>query len=128
MNSQETWDLWHADAIQAGVSAELAQLGREVIRDHFQHGHNLTPEPGVWRLAEHRSYMRELALLAPNTAFTNFMAAKIWEEATGVDGDVEAFSLLVEHLGSVDRADEALAAEEAVAAKLLERATAEPGG
>lgn len=118
MEHLETWDHWHADAIQAGVSVELAQLGREIIRDHFQHGHDLAPDPGVWRLAAHQEYMRNLALQAPNTAFTTFTAARVWEEVSGVDGDVEAFALLVERLGSVDRADDALAAEEAAVAAL----------
>jgi hypothetical protein len=32
------WDYWKQRALQAGVSPELAQLGREVMRDHYQHG------------------------------------------------------------------------------------------
>lgn len=32
------YDDWYAKALEAGVAPELAQLGREVMRDHFQHG------------------------------------------------------------------------------------------
>ncbi len=31
-------DRWEQQALAAGVSQELAQLGREVMRDHYQHG------------------------------------------------------------------------------------------
>lgn len=33
-----TWDRWEKLALQAGLSAELADLGRSVIRDAYQHG------------------------------------------------------------------------------------------
>lgn len=32
------WDFWQQQALAAGVSQELATLGREVMRDHYQHG------------------------------------------------------------------------------------------
>jgi hypothetical protein len=32
------WDKWEQKAIAAGVSTEVAQLGREVMRDHCEHG------------------------------------------------------------------------------------------
>lgn len=32
------WDYWKNQALVAGVSQELATLGREVMRDHYQHG------------------------------------------------------------------------------------------
>ena len=32
------WDKWEREAIAAGVAPELAQLGREVMRDHYEHG------------------------------------------------------------------------------------------
>jgi hypothetical protein len=32
------WDKWEQKAQAAGVAADLAQLGREVMRDHSEHG------------------------------------------------------------------------------------------
>jgi hypothetical protein len=32
------WDRWEQKAIAAGVDPALAQLGREVMRDHCEHG------------------------------------------------------------------------------------------
>lgn len=110
------WDQWHREAIAAGVRAELAQLGREILRDHVQHGHDLVPDPGVWRMAEHPGYMLELALRAPVTALHDFNAQIIW--AAGEDGEVGAFALLIEQLGSGEAADAALFREQQVAERL----------
>ena len=32
------WDYWETKALVAGVSAEQAELGRAVMREHYQHG------------------------------------------------------------------------------------------
>ena len=32
------WDDWEQKALAAGVASDLAQLGREVMRDHSEHG------------------------------------------------------------------------------------------
>lgn len=110
------WDQWHREAIAAGVSAELAQLGREILRDHAQHGHGLVPNPGVWHMAKHPSYMLELARRAPVTAFHDFNAQIIW--AAGEDGEVGAFALLIDQLGSEEAAEAALFREQQVAERL----------
>lgn len=34
----EYWDQWHERATAAGVSGHLADLGRQLMRDHAQHG------------------------------------------------------------------------------------------
>lgn len=118
------WDAWRDQALSVGVSAELAQLGREILRDHCQHGHDLVPDPGVWRMADRPDYMLRLAKEAPQTAFHDFSAHLIW--AAGQDGEVAAFSLLVERHGSEDAADAALEGERPVVdrlrAELLEAA------
>lgn len=33
-----TWDCWKTKALAAGVDADLADLGRAVMREHYQHG------------------------------------------------------------------------------------------
>lgn len=32
------WDTWEQKALAAGVAPDVAQLGREVMRDHCEHG------------------------------------------------------------------------------------------
>lgn len=32
------WDCWKTQALAAGVAADLADLGRAVMREHYQHG------------------------------------------------------------------------------------------
>ncbi len=110
------WDQWHREALAAGVRAELAQLGREVLRNHVQHGHDLVPDAGVWRMAEHPGYMLELARRAPVTAFHDFNAQIIW--AAGADGEVGAFALLIDQLGSEEAADAALFREQQIVERL----------
>lgn len=110
------WDQWHREALAAGVSAELAQLGQEILRNHVQHGHDLVPDPGVWRMAEHPGYMLELAIRAPVTAFHDFNAQIIG--AAGEDGEVGAFALLVDQLGSEEAVDAALYREQREAERL----------
>lgn len=34
--TQASWDDWHKETLAAGVSAELANMGREVMRTHRQ--------------------------------------------------------------------------------------------
>lgn len=70
------WDDWEKDALAAGVSRDLAGLGRAVIREAFQHGWDpwLRDHCG-WnnvgmRLSEHPhgQMLMSLALSMPRTA------------------------------------------------------------
>jgi len=116
----ETWDEWQTAALVAGVSAELAQLGRAVLRDYSQHGLN-ADDPNRQQLGGNGDYMQQLALKAPTQAFLDFHTMLIWAGASGRDGDVEAFALLVDKLGSEDAAEAALGSEAAAAAALKQR-------
>jgi hypothetical protein len=116
----ETWDVWKAQALEAGVSEELAALGREILRDYQQHG-LAAEDPRGLELGADGDHLRELALRAPNTAFVDFNACLIWGGASGLDGDIEAFSMLIERLGSQDAADAALQAEEGAVRALEQR-------
>lgn len=108
----DAWDIWSATAKAAGVDDELVQLGCEVIRDYYQHGLDAT-DPERQQLGGNGEYLLQLASRAPTTAFHDFTAAKVWRGASGRDGEVEAFTLLIERIGSQDAVDAALAAEEA---------------
>jgi hypothetical protein len=108
------WDAWAANASSAGVDEELVALGRQVIRDYYQHGHDVEDQERH-QLGGNGDFMRQLALLAPYTALHAFNANLIWATAgDDADGDVEAFALLVDRLGSQDAVDDALLAEEPV--------------
>lgn len=113
----ETWDAWKEAARRAGVSEELAALGREVLRDYVQHGLDAA-DPQRQQLGAKADYMLDLARHAPAQAFLDFNASLIWGGASGQDGDVVAFSLLIEKLGSRDAADQALRADEKTVAAL----------
>lgn len=65
----EVWESWRADALRRGVDAELAQLGYEVLRDHYQHGHDQIPGSGTWRLGDYPELMVRAALQCPARAF-----------------------------------------------------------
>lgn len=56
------WDRWEQQALVAGVAADLAQLGREVMRDHFEHG------KGDHLLGEKADGDKMLALCLKNAA------------------------------------------------------------
>lgn len=78
------WDRWEQRALAAGVSAELAQLGREVMRDHFQHGkedHQLGEESDG-------DYMLDMCMRDPDAAKTRFQEDLCpWlEQEEGDDG------------------------------------------
>jgi len=117
--ARQQWDHWEQQALHAGVGAELAALGRQVMRDHAQHGRGLE-DPEQPFLGARGEYVLQLALQAPVTAYLEFNAALIWGEASGRDGDVEAFRMLVERLGSDDQAEAALA-QEGAAVEALKR-------
>ena len=53
----ETWDEWQSAALAAGVSAELAQLGREVLRDYQQHGQG-AEDPDHRQLGANADYLQ----------------------------------------------------------------------
>jgi len=84
----ETWDEWQSAAIAADVSAELVQLGREVMRDYQQHGHS-AEDPDRRLLGGNGEYLQQLALTAPTQAFLDFNATLILGGASARDGDVE---------------------------------------
>ena len=116
----ETWDEWQSAALGAGVSAELAQLGREVLRDYQQHGQD-AEDSHHQQLGANGDYLQQLALQAPTQAFLDFNARLIWGDASGRDGDVEAFALLITQLGSQEAAEVALSREAPTVAALKQR-------
>lgn len=66
--SKYYWDQWEQKAIAAGVPCELAQLGREVMRDHFQHG----KEDYLLGEESDGGRMLELCLTDPSAAKSRF--------------------------------------------------------
>ena len=116
----ETWDEWQSAALAAGVSAELAQLGREVLRDYQQHGQG-AEDPDHRQLGANADYLQQLALQAPTQAFLDFNAMLIWGGASGRDGDVEAFALLITKLGAEEAAENALSREAPTVAALKQQ-------
>ena len=113
----EHWDEWQARAVERGVAADIADLGRAVLRDHMQHG--LGPEclgaPGDGEL------MMALALEVPNTAFNCFMGAVVHEAGGGADADEVAFRMLCDRVGSEAAAESALMREKPAADEVWRR-------
>jgi hypothetical protein len=62
------WDSWYEDAVARGVNEDLAQFGRQIMRDHFQHG------KGDWLLGEESdgSEMLRMCLDDPDAAHARF--------------------------------------------------------
>ena len=78
MDDIEPWEIWHAKAISAGVAAELATLGRAVVRDYWQHGRNWEEEQGNGSYLgadRHHAMMIALAKQKPALAKAVFDAA-----------------------------------------------------
>ena len=61
------WDNWERDALKAGVSRELATLGRAVMREASQHGwpSRIKAQCGLY---DHGKRMLSLALNSPQVA------------------------------------------------------------
>lgn len=98
------WDTWLIRARERGVRDELAELARDVLRDHAQHGRE-----GDWIGAD-PEYLLELCLAAPITAQHDCFEALTWWNSD-LDGAAEAFSDLVKMLGSEDAVEDALELE-----------------
>ena len=98
------WDEWLRSVASRGVTAELAQLGRDVLRDHTQHGKE------GW-LIGNPDYLAALCLAAPITAEYECFEALTWWNSDR-DGAQEAFIHLAGRLGGDDAAQAALDREE----------------
>lgn len=78
MEHIEVWGKWHSLALAAGVGAEVAALGRSVVRDYWQHGHDQDeaagggPHLGADR---HHAMMIALAKQKPALAIAVFQHA-----------------------------------------------------
>lgn len=72
------WDNWQSLAIQNGIHPEIARAGRDLMRDHYQHG------LGDLHLGAESDFskMLDLALTAPVTAYYRFV-----EDIAAVNGD-----------------------------------------
>lgn len=92
----ESWGMWHSHALAAGVSIELASLGRAVIRNFWQRGQ----VQDVWRLGadKHHAMMIALAKQQPSIAKACF-------EATGDldDEEMRAVVKMIEERYAADR-------------------------
>ena len=78
MTDIEPWGIWHSNALAAGVSIELASLGRAVIRDYWQHGrdHDERVGEGAHLGADrHHAMMIALARQKPDLATACFEEA-----------------------------------------------------
>ena len=78
MDKIEPWGIWHSQALAAGVSAGLAALGRAVVRDYWEHGHNMDEERGDGTFLgadRHHQMMIALAVQKPDLAEAVFNAA-----------------------------------------------------
>jgi hypothetical protein len=98
MNSENKCDAWQTQASVAGVSADLAQLGRGVIRDYWEHGHyrdELAGEGPYLGADRHHAMMIALALQKPD------LAKAVFEFVLG-DGSPQEDQLLQE-LGDAER-------------------------
>lgn len=63
------WDDWQCEAIEQGVGVELAALGRQLMREMYQHGHDPLIALGT---EDDGPYMLVLCLRAPITAEVRF--------------------------------------------------------
>ena len=76
------WDEWHRRALAAGVAAELAELGRQVMREAEQHGWDDSLAAGCGG-DDGGQAMLELALAEPATA------AATWRRLLDRDGVID---------------------------------------
>jgi hypothetical protein len=93
MVKKEPWGLWHSHALAAGVSIELASLGRAVIRNFWQHLRDHGSPVGDRQFLgadRHHAMMIALAKQQPDLAKACFEAARA---ATGQD-DLEMSAAL----------------------------------
>lgn len=107
------WDEWMKSVAERGVSADLAQLGRDVLRDHAQHGKE------GWLVGD-PDYLAALCLEAPITAEYECFEALTWWNSD-CDGAQEAFIHLADRFGGDDAAQAALDREQPVVAALKAR-------
>lgn len=82
MRSVRPWDEWHRRALGAGVAAELAELGRQVMREAEQHSwcDELAAQCGA---DDGGAAMLELALAEPARA------AASWQRLLDLDGAID---------------------------------------
>ena len=73
------WDDWERDALAAGVSTELAGLGRLTVREAYQHGWD-DPLKSLCGWYDQGQRMIKLALRSPGTA------EKRWQRLLDTDG------------------------------------------
>jgi len=77
MKESYAWDYWKTKALAAGVAIDLAELGRAVMREHYQHGwSSYDDEVSVHSGDE----MLRLALSEPDKA------AARWQRLLDTDG------------------------------------------
>lgn len=107
------WDEWMKSLVGSAVTTELAQLCRDVLRDHAQHGKD------GW-LVGNPDYLAALCLAAPVTAEYECFEALAWWNSDR-DGAQEAFIHLAGRLGGDDAAEAALDRERPVAEALRAR-------
>jgi hypothetical protein len=77
MNKIEPWGIWHSHALAAGVSTELASLGRAVIRNFWQNCRDEVRVDNGSRLGadKHHVMMIAFAKRQPSIAKACFEAA-----------------------------------------------------
>jgi hypothetical protein len=65
MDTIEPWGIWYSKTVAAGVRPELAELGRAVVREYWQHGRDFDDErdDGPY-LGAHRHHEMMIALAA----------------------------------------------------------------
>lgn len=77
----DLWNVWHREALDAGVDSKIADLGRQVIRDYWQHGYDRREEGGdgpFLGAPRHHKMMIALALQKPmlaNAVFVDTLTA-----------------------------------------------------
>lgn len=103
------WDRWHTSALNAGVTPQLAEYGRMVMRDHYQHG---LPPDDLGQDCD-GPLMLDLALSAPYTALERFVSDVA--ARSGLDGDGVSLEHLVRLPGSLAAVDDALTREKPAA-------------
>ena len=96
MNKIEPWGIWHSHALAAGVSIELASLGRAVIRNFWQ---NFRDEVPGSRLGADKHHVMMIALAKRQPSI-----AKACFEAAGEqhDDEMKAVVQMIEERYAVD--------------------------
>ncbi|MFI5305213.1 MAG: hypothetical protein ACHQYP_10525 [Nitrospiria bacterium] len=77
-NQTYHWDDWEADALARGVDPKLAELGRSIMREHFQHDWDDFGSEVGFRAG---TSMIELALKHPKKA------EERWKHLLDTDGE-----------------------------------------